>query len=388
MERLLQANEPWPAFLHIGTETVDGWENCPEVAQEALRWMATSAGGLLDITSVGPLTPVCQAFKSLIEAAAGAAEAHEKLRELVHWCARLTHVFIKLGKTVGALSGVSSSLQEFVSTTNRLAKRMKPLANRHKFTALILYGKDTKEIARFEAKLRSIWADVRGLAVSDVRERPEELRPPKLEPMAAIPPGALALPDSYVERTSLIEEAVRVLTAPDAAASRTPHLLLGVGGGGKTVLASSIVRHEAVRKHFRHGVFWIRVGPGGKDQLNALFQGLSREVGAAPVDTPQRVPYGSNSLDETVQHLSVFARSSNAPRLVVLDDVWEREVVDTLLPTGLALLVTARDRSVVVRGGCIEVGDMTVDEAMVLLGHASRNVGSPGVNLRAGMQQV
>ena len=74
---------------------MDGWENCPEIVHEALGWMAASAGGLLDIASVGPLTPACHAFKALIEAAGGAAEAREKLRELVSWCAFLVRVFIK-----------------------------------------------------------------------------------------------------------------------------------------------------------------------------------------------------------------------------------------------------------------------------------------------------
>ncbi|CAN0416302.1 unnamed protein product, partial [Ectocarpus sp. 13 AM-2016] len=57
-----------------------------------------------------------------------------------------------------------------------------------------------------------------------------------------------------------------------------------------------------------------------------------------------------------------------SPRLVVLDDVWEREVVDTLKLTGLQLLVTTRDRSVVsMPGECVEVGDMEENEALEVL---------------------
>ncbi|CAN0466710.1 unnamed protein product, partial [Scytosiphon promiscuus] len=109
-------------------------------------------------------------------------------------------------------------------------------------------------------------------------------------------------------------------------------MLIGMGGGGKTVLASSVVRHENIQKHFRQGIFWIRVGQGGKDQLHALFQGLAREVGAAPTNTPHGMPSdGFNSVAAVVQHLTAVAKTSSLPRLVVLDDVWEREVVDTVL---------------------------------------------------------
>lgn len=101
VERLLFAKKPWPAFLLVGYDTVDGWDNCPDVAKDALEWMTTSAVGLLDIASVEPLTPICEAFKALIEAAGGAAEAEEKLRDLISWCSFIIGVLIKLGKTGG-----------------------------------------------------------------------------------------------------------------------------------------------------------------------------------------------------------------------------------------------------------------------------------------------
>lgn len=94
-------------------------------------------GGLLDVASVGPLTPVCQAFKALIEAAEGAAEAQEKLRELVSWCAFLTCIFPKLGRAVGALSDISSLLRDFAATTDKLAHRATAIATRRKVTALL-----------------------------------------------------------------------------------------------------------------------------------------------------------------------------------------------------------------------------------------------------------
>ena len=393
VEKLLVAKKPWPAFLRVGSEALSEWEDCPDAVQDALEWMATTTGGLLDLASVGPLTPVCQAFKALIEAAGGAMEAEENLRALISWCSFLIGVFMKLGTTEGTLSNgpVRKCLQDFGLTASQLAKRAKTSGTRRKWKALLYHRKDTAEIAKFEDKLRKIWTDIGFLAALDVRETQRGLLPPKLKPMATIPSGALSLPEYHVERTSILEKFVSKLTASGASpgSASPPHMLLGMGGAGKTVLASSVIRHENVRKHFRQGIFWVRVGQGGKDQLHALFEGLARQVGTAHTANPHGVPHTFDSLDAVVQHLTAVARSAS-PRLVVLDDVWEREVVDTLAPTGLVLLVTTRDGSVVggLGGARADVGDMTEDVALNLLVRASGTVGSPGKKARAAMQQV
>ncbi|CAN0369609.1 unnamed protein product, partial [Ectocarpus sp. 13 AM-2016] len=141
-----------------------------------------------------------------------------------------------------------------------------------------------------------------------------------------------------------------------------------MGGGGKTVLASAVVRKSSVREHFRGGIFWLRVGRGAKKSLLPLLQGLARDMGAAPTDTSHRVPHVLDSLAQVQRHLGAVASTGTSPRLVVLDDVWEREVVDTLLPLGFKVLVTTRHRSVVdVPARCLELGDMTEKEALELL---------------------
>ncbi|CBJ25840.1 hypothetical protein Esi_0016_0154 [Ectocarpus siliculosus] len=77
--KLLAEKKPWPAFLHITARATEEWEACPTPVQEALVWMATATVGLLDTASVGPLVPVCQTFKTLIEAAEDAEESEDKL---------------------------------------------------------------------------------------------------------------------------------------------------------------------------------------------------------------------------------------------------------------------------------------------------------------------
>eukprot|EP00752_Nemacystus_decipiens_P009503 g8495.t2 len=212
------------------------------------------------------------------------------------------------------------------------------------------------------------------------------LRPPSPPDMAAIPLGAPPFPRSYVERPG-VQEAVDDLLNPEQAVA--PYTIVGMGGGGKTVLASAVVRNEGVREHFRGGVFWIRVGRGANNTVLSLLQGLAREIGAAPNDSLHRMPHAFDSLEQAKQHLSILVSTGSSPFLVVLDDVWEREVVDALLPLGLKVLCTTRDRSVVgVPGDLLELGGMTDDEALELLRKTSMAVGQPGDDARAQMTKV
>ncbi|CAN0332450.1 unnamed protein product, partial [Ectocarpus fasciculatus] len=72
----------------------------------------------------------------------------------------------------------------------------------------------------------------------------EKLRPPSLPDMAAVPAGALDLPRSYVERAA-VQEVADSLTAPEE--PRAPYTVVGMGGGGKSVLASAVVRKPSMR---------------------------------------------------------------------------------------------------------------------------------------------
>ena len=212
------------------------------------------------------------------------------------------------------------------------------------------------------------------------------LRPPPLPDMAAVPPAALALPRGYVERAA-VQQAADNLIDPEK--QLAPYTVAGMGGGGKTVLASAVVRMSSVLEHFRGGIFWVRVGRGAKNGLLPILQGLAREIGAGATDAPHGVPRVFASLEQVKQHLSDVASTGTSPRLVVLDDVWEREVVDALLSLGLKVLVTTRDRSVVgVPGGLLELGDMTEEEALELLWKTSMTVGRPGSDVRTHMTKV
>ena len=359
VEQLLANKKPWLAFLRVGLDIRD----CPtETVREALEWTASTSIGLLDVASVDPLTSVCNAFQTLIEAAEDSSERAERIVELIALCTSLVDVFIAHGKQRGDLILVMEPLEKVVSIMTDLAKIVRRLGARSKITALLRRKTDAQALASFHRKLSQVCVDVQGKAVhSIVRKLEGSLRPPSAPDMADIPVAALALPSTYVNRPALVSEIVERLTATYGA----PCALTGMGGSGKSVLASCVVRTKEIREHFRGGMFWLRVGRGGKDQLQALFEGLAMEASVYAA----RNRY--TSVAEVIQHLTMIVAEDTLPRLVVLDDVWEREIVDTLQPTGLQLLVTTRRRSVVPAGACIVVGDMGTEEARELLQHRS-----------------
>ncbi|CAB1113778.1 unnamed protein product [Ectocarpus sp. CCAP 1310/34] len=338
--QLLAEKKPWPAFLHLGARATKEWEACPTPVQEALAWMATATVGVLDMTSVGPLEPVCQAFKGLIEAAEGAAESQDKLKGLISRCPFLTTVLIQHDRAVG------------------------PLAQGGKCRALFCHRSDLSTLTDFEERLRTISNDI---ALVDGLEHQQlllavyrQLRPPTLPAMASVPAGPISLTDGHISRPSLLGRAIGYLT--NTAVGDAPCVLTGMAGAGKSVLASAVVQVEKVREHFHAGMYWVRARDA-KDQLHACLEGLALRVASTSGTTAP----GLGSVEEVTRYLKAVCADSVSPRLIVLDDVWEREVVDTLKLTGLQLLVTTRDRSVVsMPGECVEVGDME-DEALELL---------------------
>ncbi|CAM9583355.1 unnamed protein product [Ectocarpus sp. 8 AP-2014] len=364
--KLLAEKKPWPAFLHIGARATEEWEACPTPVQEALAWMAGATVGVLNSASVGPLVPVCQAFKGLIEAAEGVAESQDKLKGLISRCADLTTALIQHDRAVGPLAQVQKPMKDFVATTDDLAAFAAKWAKGGKCRSLFCNLSDRSTLTDFEEGLRTITSDialVNGLEAHQLLLAVHrQLLPPMLPAMASVPRGAISMTDVHISRPSLLERAIGYLT--NTAVGDAPCVLIGMAGSGKSVLASAVVRDEKVREHFHAGIFWWRVGRDAKNQLHDWLEGLALRVASASGTTAP----GLGSVEEVTRYLKAVCADSASPRLVVLDDVWEREVVDTLKLTGLQLLGTTRDRSVVsMPGECVEVGDMEEDEALEVL---------------------
>ncbi|CBN79677.1 NB-ARC and TPR repeat-containing protein [Ectocarpus siliculosus] len=374
VERLLASRKPWPAFVQAGLQARYEWNNCPEAVGEALEWMASATVGLLDMASVGPLTPVCKAFTSLIEAAEGAIEVAKNLEELVSWCSFLVGVFIEHGKQEDNLRPIAKPMKDFVATTIELAKRAKAMGARGKCTALLCHRRDGKQVQDFDVKLRHIWDDIQGVTLLAFYSDFRATLPPKTAYMARVPKNAKQLPPAFVERRDLFKAVVKDLVATDRA-TNAAHVLRGMPGGGKTIAAKAVVRCEDVRRSFKDGIFWVQVGQVGTGNPMALLQGLARDLAHAPSHQPHTVPHEFVDVEHAVSHLEGVRKERNLRCLVVLDDVWDAQIVPLFLCGGFHSLVTTRDLAVIPRdlqGVCTEVEMLTNAEALELLKNASR----------------
>ncbi|CAN0446335.1 unnamed protein product, partial [Ectocarpus sp. 12 AP-2014] len=289
-----------------------------------------------------------------------------QLKGLISRCAFLTTVLIQHDRAVGPLAQVQKPMKDFVTMTNKLAAFVAKWAKGGKCRACFCHRAERITLTGFEEGLRRISDDI--ALVDGLEQHPlllvvlRQLRPPTLPAIAAVPSGAISLTDAHVSRPSLLRSAVVYLT--NTALGHAPCVLTGMAGAGKSVLASAVVRDEKVREHFHAGVFWWRVGRDAKDQLQEFSEGLVWRVASssgtiAPV-------FGS--VEEATRHLKAMCTDALSPRLVVLDDVWEREIVDALKLTGMQLLVTTRDRSTVsMPRECVKEGGMQEDEALEVL---------------------
>lgn len=215
-----------------------------------------------------------------------------------------------------------------------------------------------------------------------------ELRPPPPPRIAAVPAGVPSLPRSYLERPA-VRQVIEALIDPDEALA--PYTVVGMGGGGKTVLVSAVVRNFRVREHFRGGIFWKTVGKPEKhnDGLALLLEDLAWQTGATLTHDLKWLSQGSDRQEQIKHQLARLASTNSSLRLVVLDNVWERGVVDSVVQLGFKVLVTTRDRSVVdVPGGRLDLGSMTQNEALELLMKTSNTVGQPGHDARKSMIKV
>lgn len=166
--------------------------------------------------------------------------------------------------------------------------------------------------------------------------------------------------------------------------------LTGRSGAGKTTAAAAMVgergpirprvgetedqactRLDRVRALFPDGVVWLRVGKGegAADRLPTLMRTLAKalheNVMEKRVEAPAAGEAGEGYAKRIVEQESLRC-------LVVADDVREVEVVEKLRKTGMWVLLTTRDASIVEPDERVVVDELTQAEAEDVLRGAAR----------------
>ena len=124
------------------------------------------------------------------------------------------------------------------------------------------------------------------------------------------------LPSRFVARADVFD-AIR-----DGVVSHGTLALVGMGGVGKTILATAIARDPAVQAAFPDGIAWVEAGPQAtptqlQERLAARLTGEAVSFPAAEV--------GRHRLAELL---------AGRAFLLVIDDIWDAEALSALNVVG------------------------------------------------------
>ncbi|CAM9296764.1 unnamed protein product, partial [Laminaria digitata] len=347
--------------------------------------------GLLDAANEHLIVPVMAVYKELLGAVQGAAFPRDEVFELMEYCVGVASCVVEAAGPKAMPEAVAVVLDGFREEMDAVGRFVQACGAVTVCCWSVELGPHHLDAAarhkmRLEGLLEAVLA---GLAAQSSLVEKEVIRmiaaceSPSLHKLAYVPRRAPSLPLTYVARLAMVERVVLDLVDPHRQSSST-HAFFGEGGGGKTVLASAVVREHRVRSSFKRGIFWIPVGRAGKANLTLLLESLAKGLPApAAAGTPRARPRELRGAQAAVRRVSETVDRGNLRCLVVLDDVRNAEVVDAFASTGLHVLVTSRKRGVVSpehTGLRTQIGEMTQGEALEVLRKASRATGSlPGV---------
>ena len=294
--RRIETETSW--FETLGLRCEEVADGGGEMSVEAVLAFNVVAG-LIDAANETVLAPVFVVLKELLGAVQGAAAAREDIAELIRYCVGVSRSLLDAAKEPSIPVSIAAALGEFKDGVEEVKKFVDAYSGRSRgwFRRVVLNSSDRATAAGHKRKLKDLldavlagFAIQTNLGVDDVKGMFEDRDPPRPGALAEVPPEAPLLPTTFVQRATMLQRVVADLIASDRPASAV-HCLLGMGGGGKTLMASSVVRDDRVRASFKDGVFRIPAGRVDKD-VALLLRHLVIELSRVPTDTPRRSPIG------------------------------------------------------------------------------------------------
>lgn len=378
--RQILDGRPWHETLGLR------YEELGEIGRDASVKAVLSfnvGSGVLYSESSSLLAPIFVMLKGLLGVVQGVAAERQELLELVVYCVSISRGLVEAAKTGPVPAAIAMDPGNFKTEIEDVVKFAVPYSAQKRFLrrgTAFNFRRHSAITARLKHRLAA-WLDmalVRLVLLSADRSAEEVRSIVHHVVHAAVPRGVPVLPAAtYVENPALVEGVVADLIDRQRPAFAT-HCLAGARGVGKTVLASAVVRDKRVRASFKHGIFWVPVGQEGKDNVALLLEYLARELAAAPMVVPHNWPPRFDGAKHAILHLSRIREQNDLRILVVLDDVWEIEVVNVFVRTGFHLLVTTRLQDLIPReyfGVCTIVGRVSERQGMEILRRASQTPG-------------
>lgn len=273
---------------------------------------------LVSAVNVDLLKPVCFGVQELFAAVQGATAAREELIDLLGYGVSITSIVLNHALLADLPKHVKRALRDVEAEIKAINGNARLFDAKNGCSLpcqrLRLHARDREEIQEHKIRLQEILDLATTAAVFDtnvaVRQTQAELtairQGPSAPDMARVPTSAPPLPKCYVPRTSLVDNVVMLTMSADNLAA--PHALFGMGGSGKTVLASTAVLADRIRNYFRRGVFWINVGLGCN-----LVDLLERVAAEMVVDLAGPIEFDSK--EDGIQRLTSWIEKDPQPRL-------------------------------------------------------------------------
>ncbi len=149
-----------------------------------------------------------------------------------------------------------------------------------------------------------------------------------------------------------------VVSAPARATA-----VYGLGGIGKTTFAAAVAHDCAVRSRYQDGVIWLEIGQKPSVQMRQADLGVA--LGAA------REEFFGAGMDEHSAALRLSALMAGKRALIVLDDVWDKDVIKhfPVQNTSCRLLITTRSPRLAdkVEGTDVQLRELSDDEGARLI---------------------
>ena len=256
-----------------------------------------------------------------------------------------TPEFKRVKQQVGEALG---DLRDFVEILDdhRVQKRG---ASRWRFTLRLW----SKQVDRNLVEFDKLWESKRSPHAKSLLVAPPK---PGLKPEAPCP--RVRLPDNFVARPEPIAAVKRLLTEDSADNTVVVSAIAGLGGLGKSVLATALVLDEEVRQRFVDGILWVTLGQN--PDLQNLLGDWIRELDKS------RESYAATTLESASRYLHTLLLEKRV--LLVVDDAWNAAHVEHFRVggAGCRVLVTTREAQI---GGAdyYSLDLMTEGEAIALV---------------------